>query len=122
MTTTIDGNFLYYSGGTNQQSANWKVIGGDTDTTGTNFPIGTYMLIDNQTYKSPTSPMPLDGWSSTYTVPVLVASGTLYNSANTGQYLQAASSSTYFGSYYAYAGTWVSRGSCITQSFVVRIA
>jgi hypothetical protein len=123
---TVDGNFITYNDGTKQQSANFRVLDGNTAHNATNYAIGTYLLIDTKHHNSRTNPIPLDGWGRAYTGPNLVttplgglnAQG-VYN--NTIGVLQAVASSGASGGS-VLSGTWVSRGSGLAQGFVVRIA
>lgn len=132
MTTTIDGNFIYYSGGSNQQSANWRVLDTNTASTATSYAIGTYLLCDTKGYNGKTNPMPLDGWGRYYSGPNLLAYGisqpgpayaSTWGLYVNGYYLQPAIVDYASGSSAGIlSGTWVSRGSCLSQAFVVRIA
>ena len=132
MTMTVDGNFITYNDGTKQQSANWSVLDGNGAHNATNYAIGTYLLIDTKHYNSRTSPIPLDGWGRAYTGPTLMTSpvgsggggGTypyvaLWNN-DIGHIQPAAASGASGGS--VLSGTWVSRGSGLSQAFVVRVA
>lgn len=126
MTMTVDGNFITYNDGTKQQSANWRVLDGNTAHNATNYAIGTYLLIDTKHHNTRSNPIPLDGWGRYYTGPNLVttpegglnAKG-VYNSG-VGVLQAVASSGASGGS--VLSGTWVSRGSGLAQGFVVRIA
>jgi hypothetical protein len=123
---TVDGNFITYNDGTKQQSANWRVLDGNTAHNATNYAIGTYLLIDTKHHNTRSNPIPLDGWGRYYTGPNLVTTpvGT-YNSVgvyNNGVgVLQAVASSGASGGT-VLSGTWVSRGSGQSQAFVVRVA
>lgn len=127
MSMTVDGNFITYNDGTKQQSANWRILDGNTAHNATNYAIGTYLLIDTKYYNSRTSPIPLDGWGRAYTGPNLVTTpvGT-FNSVgvyNNGVgHLQAVASSGALWPVTTLSGTWVSRGSGLSQAFVVRVA
>ena len=126
MSMTVDGNFITYNDGTKQQSANWRVLDGNTAHNATNYAIGTYLLIDTKHHNTRSNPIPLDGWGRYYTGPNLVTTpvGT-YNSVgvyNNGVgVLQAVASSGASGGT-VLSGTWVSRGSGQSQAFVVRVA
>lgn len=120
MSITIDANFITYNDGTKQQSGLYRVIDTNNSTTATAFNVGTYFLVDTQIYNSRTSPMPLDGWGRTYSGPCLNGNSALY-SGNIG-YTQPFVSTSATGYDYIYAGTWVSRGSGLSQAFVVRVA
>ena len=127
MTMTVDGNFITYNDGTKQQSANFRVLDGNTGHNATNYAIGTYLLIDTKHYNGRTSPIPLDGWGRAYTGPTLMTtpanqgSGAIavYN-GQVGHIQAVAASGASGGS--VLSGTWVSRGSGQSQGFVVRIA
>lgn len=126
MTISVNGNFITYNDGTNQQSANWRVLDGNTAHNATNYAIGTYLLIDTKHHNTRSNPIPLDGWGRYYTGPNLVTTpvGT-FNSVgvyNNGVgVLQAVASSGASGGT-VLSGTWVSRGSGQSQAFVVRVA
>lgn len=139
MSTTINSNFITYNDGTQQQSANWKVIDGNTAPTATAYAVGTYLLCDTLNFNSKTNPMPLDGWGRYYSGPALSSTPSWGSATTTASvvYNSSQNNTTTGYSYYvqpcimdgAYAaaggilsGTWVSRGSCPTQAFVVRIA
>lgn len=127
MSMSVDGNFITYNDGTKQQSANFRVLDGNTDHNATNYAIGTYLLIDTKHYNSRTSPIPLDGWGRAYTGPTLMTTpantGTgaiaVYN--GTVGVIQAVAASGASGGT-VLSGTWVSRGSGQSQAFVVRVA
>ena len=129
MSMAVDGNFITYNDGTKQQSANFRVLDGNTAHNATNYAIGTYLLIDTKHYNSRTSPIPLDGWGRYYTGPTLMTSPSgptvygaqalLYNGAI--GHLQAVAASGASGGT-TLSGTWVSRGSGQSQAFVVRVA
>jgi hypothetical protein len=126
MTITVNANFITYADGTNQQSANWRRLDGNTAHNATNYAIGTYLLIDTKHHNSRTNPIPLDGWGRAYTGPSLMttplgglnAQGVYNNEIGV---LQACAASGYYGGT-TLSGTWVSRGSGLAQGFVVRIA
>jgi hypothetical protein len=130
---TVDGNFITYNDGTKQQSANFRVLDGNTGHNATNYAIGTYLLIDTKIYNGRTSPIPLDGWGRAYTGPTLMTSplggsGSISNVPspagvynNSIGHLQAVAASGASGGS-VLSGTWVSRGSGQSQGFVVRIA
>ena len=132
MTMTVDGNFITYNDGTKQQSANFRVLDGNTAHNATNYAIGTYLLIDTKHYNGRTSPIPLDGWGRAYTGPSLYGSPAA-SSGGGGSYpfvavydnavgvLQACAASGASGGT-TLSGTWVSRGSGQSQGFVVRVA
>ena len=120
MTMTVDGNFITYNDGTTQQSGAYRVIDGNSATSASAFNIGTYFLVDTQIYSSRTNPIPLDGWGRTYSGPCLNGNGALYN-GNVG-YIQPFLQTSATGYDVIYAGTWVSRGSGLSQAFVVRVA
>lgn len=120
MTTTVGPTFITYNDGTNQQSGRWRTTDGNSLHYATNFTVGTYFLVDTQNYNSRTNPIPLDGWGRTYSGPCLNGLGTLYN-GNVG-YVQPFVQTYGTGYDYVYSGTWVSRGSGLSQAFVVRIA
>lgn len=128
MTMTVDGNFITYNDGTKQQSANFRVLDGNTVHDATSYAIGTYLLIDTKHYNSRTNPIPLDGWGRAYTGPSLYttpanaavgAGGAVYNNF-VGVLQPSAASGASGGS--TLSGTWVSRGSGLSQGFVVRVA
>jgi hypothetical protein len=127
MSTTIDGNFITYNDGTTQQSANWRILDTNTAHNATNYAVGTYLLIDTKNYNGRTSPIPLDGWGRYYTGPSLLTSPAntgagavaVYN--NTIGVIQACAASGASGGT-TLSGTWVSRGSGLSQAFVVRLA
>lgn len=132
MSMTVDGNFIVYNDGTKQQSANWRVLDGNTAHNATNYSIGTYLLIDTKHHNTRTNPIPLDGWGRYYTGPNLVT--TPANSGGSGGVypyvavyngsigvIQAVASSGASGGT-VLSGTWVSRGSGQSQAFVVRVA
>lgn len=132
MTITVGANFITYPDGTNQQSANWRVMDSNTANNATNYAIGTYLLIDTKHYNGRTSPIPLDGWGRYYTGPSLMASPAA-SSGGGGTYpfvavydnamgvLQPCAASGASGGT-TLSGTWVSRGSGQSQAFVVRVA
>ena len=127
MTMTVDGNFITYNDGTKQQSANWRVLDGNSSHTATNYSIGTYLLIDTKIYNSRTNPIPLDGWGRAYTGPTLMTTPSAYDTgavavynATVGYLQPVAASGASGGS--VLSGTWVSRGSGLSQGFVVRVA
>lgn len=127
MSMTVDGNFITYNDGTKQQSANWRILDGNTAHNATNYSVGTYLLIDTKHYNSRTNPIPLDGWGRAYTGPSLYASPNAYNTGAVAVYndtvgvLQACAASGASGGT-TLSGTWVSRGSGLSQGFVVRVA
>jgi hypothetical protein len=136
MTVTINANFISYNDGTNQQSANWRILDSNTAPTATAYAVGTYLLCDSRNYNGKTNPMPLDGWGRYYSGPSLMttpswSSNTTVNSAvyspfsnsysGASQYLQPCIMDGAYGGT-TLSGTWVSRGSCPTQAFVVRVA
>lgn len=132
MSMAVDGNFITYNDGTKQQSANFRVLDGNTAHNATNYAIGTYLLIDTKQYNSRTNPIPLDGWGRYYTGPSLMASPAA-SSGGSGVYpfvavydnamgvLQPCAASGASGGT-TLSGTWVSRGSGQSQAFVVRVA
>jgi hypothetical protein len=123
MTITVDGTFVTFSDSTKMQSANWRNPDSNTSDVATSFAVGTYFLVDTQTFNSRTSPLPLDGWGRHYTGPVIYFSaGTYGNFGNIFQYQALLSSSAISVSHGPYTGTWVSRGSNVSQALVVRIA
>ena len=128
MSMAVDGNFITYNDGTKQQSANFRVLDGNTSHVATDYAIGTYLLIDTKHYNSRTSPIPLDGWGRSYSGPALYgtpanaavgAGGAVYN--NFVGVLQPCATSGASGGTIL-SGTWVSRGSGLSQAFVVRVA
>ena len=128
MTITIDTNFITFSDSTKMQSANWRILDGNTGHNATSYAIGTYLLIDTKHYNSRTSPIPLDGWGRYYTGPSLFTTpnnaavgvgGAVYNDF-VGVLQPSAASGASGGT--TLSGTWVSRGSGQSQGFVVRIA
>lgn len=132
MTMTVNGNFITYNDGTKQQSANFRVLDGNTAHNATNYAVGTYLLIDTKHYNSRTSPIPLDEWGRFYTGPTLMfspvgstGSGGVYPyvalwNNDVGHIQPVAASGASGGT--VLSGTWVSRGSGLSQGFVVRIA
>jgi hypothetical protein len=132
MTITVGANFITYPDGTTQQSANWRVMDGNTAHNATSYAIGTYLLIDTKQYNGRTSPIPLDGWGRYYTGPSLMGSPAA-SSGGGGTYpfvavydnamgvLQPCAASGASGGT-TLSGTWVSRGSGQSQAFVVRVA
>jgi hypothetical protein len=127
MSMTVDGNFITYNDGTTQQSANFRIMDGNTSHVATNYAIGTYLLIDTKHYNGRTSPIPLDGWGRAYTGPSLygtpanAGAGAIAVYNNNVGVLQACAASGASGGT-TLSGTWVSRGSGQSQGFVVRIA
>jgi hypothetical protein len=127
MSMSVDGNFITYNDGTKQQSANWRVLDGNTSHVATNYAIGTYLLIDTKHYNGRTSPIPLDGWGRSYSGPALygspanIGTGTISVYNNSIGVLQPCATSGASGGTIL-SGTWVSRGSGQSQGFVVRIA
>jgi len=128
MTITIDTNFITFSDSTKMQSANWRILDGNTGHNATSYAIGTYLLIDTKHYNSRTNPIPLDGWGRYYTGPSLFATpnnaavgvgGAVYNDF-VGVLQPSAASGASGGT--TLSGTWVSRGSGLSQGFVVRVA
>lgn len=136
MSMEVDGNFITYNDGTKQQSANWRVLNTSSTNNDTAYTIGTYLLCDIRTYNGKTNPMPLDGWGRYYSGPSLMTTPAAPNNSTTSSAVYSPTSTSSFGAagYLqpcimdgAYggsilAGTWVSRGSCLTQAFVVRVA
>ena len=133
MSMAVDGNFITYNDGTKQQSANFRVLDGNTAHNATNYAVGTYLLIDTKIYNGRTSPIPLDGWGRAYTGPTLMTSPVVGPSGyppspsgaavwnNSVGHLQAVAASGASGGT-VLSGTWVSRGSGQSQGFVVRVA
>lgn len=123
MTITVDANFITFSDSTKMQSANWRLPDSNTSDVATSFAVGTYFLVDTQTYNSRTSPLPLDGWGRYYTGPVIYYNAAIYgNYGNMIQYQALLTTSAISYTHGPYAGTWVSRGSNMSQALVVRIA
>jgi hypothetical protein len=132
MTTTIDGYKIYYNDGTDQLSALQRNSDGNTASTATNYAVGTYILCDTKGYNGKTNPLPLDGWGRYYSGPNLLAYGigqpgpanaSSWGLYVNGYYLQPAIVDFNSGSSSGiYSGTWVSRGSGLSQAFVVRVA
>jgi hypothetical protein len=124
---TVDGNFITYNDGSKQQSANWRVLDGNTAHNATNYAIGTYLLIDTKNHNTRTNPIPLDGWGRYYTGPNLVTTPASTSAGGISVYngtvgvIQAVASSGASGGT-TLSGTWVSRGSGQSQAFVVRVA
>jgi hypothetical protein len=127
MTITVGPTFITYPDATTQQSANWRILDGNTAHNATNYAVGTYLLIDTKHYNGRTSPIPLDGWGRYYTGPSLMTTPAntgagaiaVYNS--TVGVIQACAASGASGGT-TLSGTWVSRGSGQSQAFVVRVA
>jgi hypothetical protein len=130
MSMSVDGNFITYNDGTKQQSANFRVLDTNVDNSPVNYAIGTYMLIDTKHYNSRTSPIPLDGWGRFYAGgPTLFTSPTSAGATGaiaihnpTVGILQYVASSGNNGAAFSCTGTWVSRGSGLSQAFAVRVA
>jgi hypothetical protein len=136
MTITVGTSFITYNDGTTQQSANWRILDSNTAPSGTAYSVGTYLLCETRTYNGKTNPMPLDGWGRYYSGPSLmtnpsfssgattanaVYSSGMSNNVGAATYLQPCIMDAAYGGT-TLAGTWVSRGSCPTQAFVVRVA
>jgi hypothetical protein len=140
MTTTIDANQIYYQDGTTQTNARYKSVDSNTSYAATNYAIGTYLLCDTKNYNGKTNPLPLDGWGRYYSGPSLMTTpstgggypniapsgGAVYTTmtnslGGTEGYLQPCIMDAAYGGT-TLSGTWQSRGSCLTQAFVVRIA
>jgi hypothetical protein len=132
MTTTIDAYRIYYNDGTDQLSALQRNSDSNTASNATNYAVGTYILCDTKWYNGKTNPLPLDGWGRYYSGPNLIS-----NSIGTPGPSYASSWGLYINGYYLqpaivdyatgsnggiYSGTWVSRGSGLSQAFVVRVA
>lgn len=123
MTITVDSTFITFSDATKMQSANWRLTDGNTSDVATSFAVGTYFLVDTQTYNSRTNALPLDGWGRYYTGPVIYYNAAIYgNYGNMIQYQALLTSYAISYTHGPYAGTWVSRGSNMSQALVVRIA
>jgi len=127
MTITVDANFITFADSTKMQSANWRILDGNTAHNATNYAVGTYLLIDTKNYNGRTSPIPLDGWGRYYTGPSLLTSPANTGAGATAVYnnsigvIQACAASGASGGT-TLSGTWVSRGSGLSQAFVVRVA
>ena len=127
MSMTVDGNFITYNDGTKQQSANWRVLDTNSAHNATNYAVGTYLLIDTKHYNGRTSPIPLDGWGRYYTGPTLMTTPANSGAGAIAVYngvvgvIQAVAASGASGGT-VLSGTWVSRGSGLSQAFVVRVA
>jgi len=137
MTTTVLGTLVSFNNGSQQNTGTY--VGLDTYTGGvgtgiiTAYPVGHYLLIENNSYGSYSIAMPLNGWdSSTYSSPVYIRSITF----STETFLSPASFTQSTTVHYVYSrvntnlgsnatqisGTWKSRGGNLSGFLVQRVA
>lgn len=138
MATTILGSSITFNNGTSQDTGTY--IGLDTNSGGvntvcaTNYSVGHYMLIENNSYGSYSIAVPLNGWdNSTYSSPVVINGISFSTPAFSGTctYWQYTSSQSWIfsrsnvnlgGNAFQATGTWKNRGGNLSVFLVQRVA